>query len=133
MIAVDTNVIVRYVMNDDETQSAVAKRLMSEFTPEHPGFICREVLIELVWVLERVYKLPRVTIGNEIFELVATSELVVENDVATIQAVDRYMRGGVDFADLLILAAAQRASCTQLFTFDRKLARIDGATLLEPT
>ena len=122
MIAVDTNIILRYLMGDDEAQSEAAKQLLLAFTLENPGFVCREVLIELVWVLERVFKFPRVAIGHEVLELIATSELVIENDVATIQSVDRYMRDGVDFAELLILAAAPRAGCTQLFTFDRKLA-----------
>ena len=130
MIAVDTNVIVRSLLDDDVEQSAAANRLLDGLTAHNPGFVCREVVIELVWVLERVYKLPRATIGAAILELIASGDLIVENDRAMTHAAYRYMQGGVDFADLMILAAADDHEATPLYTFDRKLARLDGARLL---
>ncbi len=130
MIAVDTNVIVRSLLDDDVEQSAAANRLLDGLTTHNPGFVCREVVIELVWVLERVYKLPRATIGAAILELIASGDLIVENDRTMTYAAYRYMQGGVDFADLMILAAADDHEATPLYTFDRKLARLDGARLL---
>lgn len=131
MIAIDTNIIVRALTDDDVAQSGAAKRLLAGLTPENPGFVCREVVIELVWVLERRYKLPRVTIGTAVLELISSGDLVVENDHAMVHAVYRYMQGGVDFADLMILGAADQQQATPLYTFDHKLARMGGATLLE--
>ena len=130
MIAIDTNVIVRSLMDDDVEHSAAANRLLDVLTTQNPGFVCREVVIELVWVLERVYKLPRATIGNMILELIVSVDLIVENDHVMTQAAYRYMQGGVDFADLMILAAADDQGAAPLYTFDRKLARMNGARLL---
>ncbi len=131
MIAVDTNVIVRSLINDDVAQTAAANRLLESLTTQNPGFVCREVVIELVWVLERVYKLTRATIGGAILELIASNDLIVENDQAMTLAAYRYMQGGVDFADLMILAAADHRRATPLYTFDRKFTQFEGVTLLE--
>ena len=56
MTAVDTNVIVRYLVADDPGQSEAARSLLEQLTPDNPGFICREVVIEAAWVLERSYR-----------------------------------------------------------------------------
>ena len=131
MIAVDTNVMVRYLVNDEPEQAAAVRTLLEGLTPEHAGFICREVAIEMVWVLERAYKFTRAQIADVLVELIATDSVVVEaaDDVAS--AAGRYRRGGVGFADLMILAAAERAGATPLFTFDRRLAGVEGALLVD--
>lgn len=133
MIAIDTNVIIRSLVDDDAAQSAAANQLLEGLTTENPGFVCREAMVETVWVLERVYRLPRSTIGTAILDLIASDNVVVENDEAITHAAYRYMQGGGDFADLMILAAAQQSGSAPLYTFDRKLARLDGATLLQTT
>ncbi len=131
MIAVDTNVIIRSLIGDDAAQSEAAKRLLGGLTVENPGFVCREVMVELVWVLERVYRLNKSTISTAILDLIASDNIIVENDEAMTLAAYRYMQGGADFADLMILAAADHRQATPLYTFDRKLARLEGATLIE--
>ncbi len=133
MIAVDTNVLVRYLVNDDAAQASAARALLEGLTPERAGFICREVAIEMVWVLERAYKFSRAQIADVLVELIATDSIVVEaaDDVAG--AAGRYRRGGVGFADLMVLAAAHRAGATPLYTFDRRFAGMDGAILVEST
>ena len=131
MIAIDTNIIIRALIGDDATQSEAAKRLLGGLTTENPGFLCREVMIEFAWVLERVYRLARPTIGAAILDLIASDNIIVESDHAMTHAAYRYMQGGIDFADLTILAAADDHRATPLYTFDRKLARMDGATLLD--
>ncbi len=130
MIAIDTNVIVRSLVGDDVAQTASANRFLEGLTTQNPGFICREVVIELVWVLERTYNLPRTVIVDGILELVASNDIVVENDREVTHAAYRYMQGGVDFADLMILAAANHQRATPLYTFDHKLARLEGVSLL---
>ena len=56
MIALDTNVLVRYLVADDAGQAEAAQALLAGLTAERPGFVCREVAVELVWVLERAYR-----------------------------------------------------------------------------
>ncbi len=92
--------------------------------------VCREVVVELVWVLERAYGVSRDRIAATLQELVATLNLVIEaaDDVA--RAAFRYRAGGPDFSDLMILAAAERSGARPLYTFERKAARMEGAELL---
>ena len=131
MIAVDTNVLVRYLVRDDAAQAEAARELLEDLTVERPGFICREVMVETVWVLERTYKLTRVEIAAAVEDLVTTAGLVVEAADAVARAAARYGIGGPDFADLMILAAAERTGARRLYTFDRRLSRLEGAALLQ--
>ena len=132
MIALDTNVIVRYLVNDEEEQAEAARALLEGMTSDRPGFICREVAIEVVWVLERFYRFTRVQIADVLVELIATDSLVVEAaaDIARAAVVYRG-QAGVGFADLMILLAAARSGALPLYTFDRKLARMEGTILVE--
>ena len=130
MIAVDTNVLLRYVVRDIPEQAEAARDLLESLTPEQPGFICREVAIEAVWVLERSYRLTRIQVADLIEQLIATDSLVFESSEDVINAIVRYRSGGADFADLMILAAAERAEAIPLYTFDQRLARSPGAVLV---
>mgnify|MGYP006102991201 FL=1 len=78
MIALDTNVLVRFLTQDEPSQVRVATDLISDLTEESPGFVCREVLVELVWVLERSYKFSRSDISGVLEGLLSASELVIE-------------------------------------------------------
>ena len=66
MTGVDTNVIVRFLMKDDAEQAALANTVFAALTTAAPGFVCREVLVELVWVLQKIYRLPRSDIADAI-------------------------------------------------------------------
>jgi predicted nucleic-acid-binding protein len=133
MIALDTNVLVRFLTQDDDAQFQVAADLIEGCTRDVPGYVCREVLIELVWVLERAYKYSREEIADALLSIVTASQLSVENaqDIASI--VNLYRDEGYDFADLMIRQAAQRTESCILKTFDQKLARLDGVELLGTT
>ena len=130
MIALDTNVLVRYLVRDDEQQAESARALLESLTTERPGFACREVVVELVWVLERAYGVSRERIATILRELVATQSLVVEAGDDVARAAFRYQAGGPGFSDLMILAAVERSGARTLYTFDRKVARLDGVELL---
>ncbi len=130
MIALDTNVLVRYLVRDDEAQAATARSLMSSLTADQPGFVCREVILELVWVLERAYGLTREDIADALEQLVSTDVLVIEAGADVAQAAFSYGTGSTGFSDLMILAAAERSNALPLHTFDRKAARKEGVTLL---
>ena len=130
MIALDTNVLARYLVRDDAEQAEAARSLLESLTVDRPGYVCREVTVELVWVLERVYGYSRDQIATILAELVATEGLVIEaaDDVGS--AAFRYRMGGAGFSDLMILAAAERTGAQPLYTFDQKAARLEGVTLL---
>ena len=133
MIALDTNVLVRYLVRDIPEQAEAARILLEGLTPEAPGFISREVTIETAWVLERSYGFSREQIADILEKLTATESLIVEAGDDVARAALRFRQGGADFADLMILAAAERAGASSLYTFDRTLARMDGAVLMETT
>ena len=130
MTALDTNVIVRYLVGDDAEHAKAARELLDRLTPSDPGFICREVLIEVAWVLERSYRFTRPRVAEALMDLTASDSLVVENSDDVAGAAHRYRQGGAGFSDLMILAAAERAGATPLHTFDRRLADMQGATLM---
>lgn len=108
MIGIDTNVLIRFLVNDDPDQGRVARDLFAGLTAEAPGFLPREVLLESVWVLERAYRFDRTTITRAIEGLLESREIVVEaaDDIGL--ALSRYAKGGAGFADQLIIAISQR-------------------------
>lgn len=130
MTGLDTNVIVRFLMKDDADQAALATKAFAEFTIAAPGFVCREVLVELVWVLQKIYRLPRTDIADAIEGLLGAREIVVESADQVAVAVDRLRKGGAGFADQMIALAGQGAGCQTTITFDRKAAGLPGMSLL---
>lgn len=131
MIALDTNVLVRYLVNDDARQAAAARTLLAELTSERPGFVCREVAVELVWVLQRAYGFSRDRIARVLEKLVATKELAFEAGDDVARAAFMYRQGGAGFSDLMIVAAAKRSDAYPLYTFDRQVAQIEDTVLLK--
>lgn len=129
MIAVDANILLRYLLRDQPEQAQAAQALLDGLTADEPGFICREVVLETVWVMQRTYKSPRRAIAVALLELMARENLVFEAANDTARALLLYRRTNADFSDLLILAAARRAGANPLYTFDQRLARAEGATL----
>ncbi|PZX14897.1 putative nucleic-acid-binding protein [Palleronia aestuarii] len=133
MIGIDTNVLVRFLTGDDPAQSAAAGRLIGSLSAERPGFVCREVTIELVWVLERAYRFGRREIAGALEGLLGARELVIEAAEIVGLALSRYARGGPGFADQMILAQCATAGCSEVVTFDRQAAGGAGGRLLETT
>ena len=132
MIALDTNVLVRFLVDDEPRQAETAREFLEQLTGEQPGFVCREVVVELVWVLERTYGFSRERIAGVLDALIATEELRIEASDDVARAAVRYGRGSAGFSDLMIAAAAQRAGAQALYTFDQKASQIPNATLLKP-
>ena len=130
MIALDTNVLVRYLVDDDPRQAEASRALLAELTSKRPGFVCREVAVELAWVLDRAYGFSRDAIATVFEALVATEELHIEVAEDVVRAADGYRRGGADFSDRMIAAAARRSGADTLYTFDQRAARLRDAVLL---
>ncbi len=130
MISIDTNVIVRYIVGDHPEQTEAARALLDGLTAADPGFVCREVVLEVAWVLERSYGFTRSRVAGSLMDLTASDTLVVENSDDAAAAAYMSRQGGVGFSDLMILAAAERAGARPLYTFDRALGRVDGAVVV---
>ena len=130
MIALDTNVLVRFLVQDDVEQAKIAGILIDQLTDAAPGLISREVLVELVWVLERAYGYERADIAAAFDGLLSATELLIEDADDIGPALELYRNDGFGFADVMIAAAARRAGAVELVTFDRKAARLPGVRLL---
>lgn len=129
MIALDTNVLVRFLTQDEPAQAARATRLFRRLTPESPGFVAREVIVELVWVLERSHALSSEAITVAVQGLLTAAEIEVEAADDVGNAVVRNRDEGLGFADQMIAAAGRRAGAAELVTFDRDAVRIGGVRL----
>ena len=128
MTGLDSNVLVRYLAQDDVAQAARASRLIErELTERAPGFISLIVLVETCWVLKRLYGITPAEIAETVRDLLDARQLVVENRGAVTRALVRTQ--SEDIADGLIAEIAVQAGCTRIVTFDRKAAR-SGMTLL---
>jgi predicted nucleic-acid-binding protein len=127
LIALDTNILARYVLFDDPVQVKAVQSLIAGLSVETPGFVCREVVLELVWLLERGNRFGRTQVTQTIQALLDSKELVFEAADRVALALLRYASGGPGFADQMILLAARDAGAT-LATFDSDLARQPGAT-----
>ncbi len=102
MIGLDTNVLVRYIVRDDEKQSQAATRLIeSKCTVDAPGLVNLIVLCELAWVLTRGYGYGRDMVGRVIRRILSVQELKVENAELAWRAIRQFEQGKADFADYL--------------------------------
>lgn len=131
MIGLDTNVIVRFLAQDDDAQSPVATRLMSRLTREQPGFVSAVVLAEVTWVLSRAYRASRSDIANAVEGLLRSAELIVENAEAAYRALGMYQASNSgDLADALIAQTGSIAGASETVTFDQSAAASFGMRLL---
>jgi predicted nucleic-acid-binding protein len=104
MIGLDTNVLVRYLTQDDAAQSALANQVIEEqLTQRNPGFISSIVLVEVVWVLETCYDQTQSAIEAIVNGLLTTRQLVVDEADLVYLALKRFSGGNADFSDALIL------------------------------
>jgi predicted nucleic-acid-binding protein len=129
VVALDTNVVVRLLVGDDPAQTKKAERVFLEHVRAGGVFISLVVLAELGWVLSAAYAWDRATIHSRVQRLVRTRNVRVEELELVESALDEYERGKAELADCLILGLA-RATSGALLTFDKKLARSPGVTLL---
>lgn len=131
MIGLDTNVLVRYVTQDDPRQSPKANRLIESLSADAPGYVSLIVIVELVWVLESCYLAGRDEIAQVLETLLRTKELVVESAATAWKAVRAFRGSSADFADLLIACAAEAAGCERTVSFDKGAAKNAGMQLLD--
>ncbi|MGH6780958.1 MAG: PIN domain-containing protein [Sphingomonadaceae bacterium] len=128
MIALDTNILVRYFVGDDPEQSARAKALIEEqLNEDDPGLVSTVVIVELDWVLQSIYGVSAADVRAIIAKLLEARQLVIEHA----DAVEAAIAGANgDLADALIHETGRLNGCSHTITFDRKFARMEGVELL---
>ena len=130
MLALDTNVLVRYLAQDDARQSAAATRLIEQrLGPAERGFVSLVALLETVWVMESRYGADAVLVSDILADLLDAAALEVQDAGAIRAALQRYRKGGVDLHDCLIVSLAELRKA-RVVTFDAKAARRLGMELL---
>ena len=131
MIGLDTNVLVRYLAQDDKAQAARATRLIeAELSDAKPGFVGLVVLVELCWVLKRLYSASPAELAETIRDLLDSRQLVLERRDVVIAALQMFSAGKADFSDALIAAVAAGAGCTETVTFDKLASKLPGVRFL---
>jgi len=124
MIALDTNVLVRYLTQDDPIQSRKATKLIeNNCTKKNPAHITLIVLCELVWVLARAYDYDKLVIIKVLEQILLTIELDVENEDVTRRALDAFRDGKADFSDYVITYLNQAVGCEFTYSFDKQLVK----------
>ena len=131
MIGLDTNVLVRYVVQDDPKQALKATTLIESLSSEQPGFISLVSIVELVWVIQGCYSASKEDIVAVLDRLLRVKTIFVENAEVVLKAVRSYAIANADFADCLIERSGQHASCLHTLTFDRKAAKLAGMQLIQ--
>ncbi len=131
MIGLDTNVLVRYIMQDDARQSPKANKLIESLTADEPGFVPLVAVVELVWVLSSSYDLTRAQVAQALESLLRTKEMIVDRADHVMKAVRVFNAGSADFADALIERIASSAGCSRTMTFDVAATKAAGMTLIQ--
>lgn len=134
MIGIDTNVLVRYVAQDDAKQAAVATRLIEhELNAAQPGFVSLVVLVELCWVLKRLYAATNDELVSTVEDLLGAAQFHVERrevvQAATLQMRDR-TSSKAGFPDMLIAQIARLEGCSHTVSFDKDAVHSAGMVLL---
>ena len=134
MIGLDTNVLARYLTQDDIRQAALASRLIeNDLTTSRPGFISLVVLAELCWVLSRLYSATMDELLEMISDLLNTPQIQVERREVVQAASRRFSQvksRKAGLVDALIAAIAGSEGCSTTVTFDKAAVRAAGMTLL---
>lgn len=130
MIGLDTNILVRYLTQDDPIQSARAGEIFEhELTQSNRGYVSTIAMVETVWVLDRVYGLTAHEIARIVEQMLQAEVLEVENEQQVFAAMIALKQGLGSFSDALIGELGLRAGCTRTLTFDQKASRLPGFQL----
>ena len=131
MIGLDTNVVIRILVDDDPIQSGAVKKLLAAHDNTVGAFFVNDiVLAESAWVLASAYRQSREAIAAAIQALLDTPAFAVENTGAVAQALKHFKTTNADFSDCLLVARNAARHCVQTVTFDRKMQELPSVKLL---
>ncbi len=131
MRAVDTNVLIRFFIDDGSNQAAAARHIFdTSLERGEPLLIVPHVLCELVWVLSTSFNQRRAEVGSILQRILAARVFVFEREHLILGALESYLHGRADFSDYLIGEIASASGCRDTVTFDRALKGARGFALL---
>ena len=131
MAALDTNVLVRYLVQDDAAQLAAATKLIRKCVSAGQSlFVPTSVTVELEWVLRSTYRFGKGDVVQVLSSLLSSAELVFQDEQALEVALLLFRKGSADFADCVHIALASEAGEQPHWTFDKRAAKVAGARLL---
>jgi predicted nucleic-acid-binding protein len=132
MPGLDTNVLVRWILDDDPRQAARVQQLFEEVSEQQlPLFVPSTVMLELEWVLRSRYKFDKSTVLGAFNALLETQELEFQDETALERALSLYRRASADFADCLHAGQCGSAGRAPMITFDETAARLPSVELLK--
>jgi predicted nucleic-acid-binding protein len=132
MIGIDTNVLLRLLVRDDDAQVRAAERFIARHcSPDDPGFVSLVVIVETAWALRRLYLYDRVQIATALRSLLDVAELEIESAADVRSAVADFATSTAGLADCLIARMNVAAGCEYTVTFDRKAAKLPGFEFLK--
>ena len=126
--ALDTNILVRYIVQDDKRQSAKATTFIEALTPDTPAFISCIVLCEINWVLKTAYKFSKPDCAEALNRIMSVAVFDIENLEACLAALQRFRAGQADFSDYLIGQIAKKKGYGTVLTFDKKALKSPSFT-----
>ena len=127
MIGLDTNVVLRYLLQDDKKQSRQANEILDgQLSEQEPGFLSLACVLEIVWVLRSLLRQSGAEIAVHLEHLLAADSLVVQNEQRVFEAAFALKRGTGEFEDALIGALNAWAGCEKTLTFDRRAGQLTG-------
>ena len=125
MVGLDTNVILRYLLQDDPKQTTLANHIVDQvLSDRNPGFISLVTVLEMVWVLRSLLKQTPTEIATHLEHLLAAESLEVQNGQQVFEAAFALKRGTGEFEDALVGALNAWAGCSHTLTFDKRALRM---------
>ena len=132
MTGIDTNVLVRYIVQDDQSQAKSATNYIEKkLSKDNFGFINYIVICELVWVLEKCYNTSKQKIIQIIEQILHTAQLKVHNSQIVWLSLNDFRKGSADFSDYLIGRINLSKECISTITFDKKAGKCQSFQLLK--
>ncbi len=131
MIGLDTNVLVRYIMQDDPKQSPKATAIVESLDDAGGGYVTLVSIVELVWVLGSSYALTRIQVALALDSILRTKQFTIERADQVLRALRVFKAGKSDFADCLIERSAASVGCEKTVTFDMNASKHAGMTLIQ--
>jgi len=130
MTGLDTNILVRYLTQDDLVQSPIATNIMeARISEDDPGFVSTVVMAEIVWVLDRAYGFSGDEVAAAIERMLQAENLIIENEQEVFTAMIALKEADGSFADALIGALCAAAGCSRILTFDKLALGLPGFEL----
>jgi predicted nucleic-acid-binding protein len=131
MLGIDTNVLIRYITQDNAAQAAIATDVIeNQISANKLGYVTLISLVEITWVLASCYKVAREQVLDIVQNLLTSKQIQIERSDVAYLALRKCRAGKGDFSDAVIVAISEQDGCTNIVTFDKKAVSI-GMTLLK--